>query len=62
MYYKPIVIFRGENTACKFIEAILKEFEYCKKVMKKHFNKNLIMSEKKKNNFNQIIFDGFVKN
>ena len=25
---------------------ILKEFEYCKKVMKKHFNKNLIMSEK----------------
>ena len=24
---------------------ILKEYEYCKKVMKKHFNKNLIMSE-----------------
>ena len=24
---------------------ILKEYQYCKKVMKKHFNKNLIMSE-----------------
>ena len=31
--------------AYKFIEAILKEYQYCKKLMKKHFNKNLIMSE-----------------
>ena len=44
---KPIVVFRGENAAYEFIEAILKEHEYCKKVMKKHFNKNLIISEKK---------------
>ena len=43
--FKPIVVFRGENAAYEFIEAILKEYEYCKKVMKKHFNKNLIMSE-----------------
>ena len=35
----------------KFIEAILKEFEYCKKVMKIHFNKNLIMSEKEEEQF-----------
>ena len=42
---KPIVVFRGENAAYEFIEADLKEHEYCKKVMKKHFNKNLIMSE-----------------
>ena len=46
----------------EFIEAIVKECEYCKKVMKKHFNKNLIMSEEKKNNFNQVILVGFVKN
>ena len=44
-FTKPIVVFRGENAAYEFIKAILKEFEYCKKVMKKHFNKNLIMSE-----------------
>ena len=31
--------------AYKFIEAILKEYQYCKKLMKKQFNKNLIMSE-----------------
>ena len=44
-FTKAIVVFRGENAAYEFIEKILKEFEYCKKVMKKHFNKNLIMSE-----------------
>ena len=50
-FTKPIVVFRGENAASKFIEAILKEYEYCKKVMKKHFNKNLIMSEKEEEQF-----------
>ena len=43
---KSIVVFRGKNVAYEFIKAILKEYEYCKKVMEKHFNKNLIMSEK----------------
>ena len=47
-FTKPIVVFRGKNAAYKVIEAILKEFEYCKKVMKRHFNKNLIMSEEEK--------------
>ena len=45
-FSKPTVIYRGENAAYKFIEAILEEYEYCKKVMKKHFNKNAIMTEK----------------
>ena len=31
--------------AYEFIKTILKGYEYCKKVMKKHFNKNLVMSE-----------------
>ena len=44
-FTKPIVVFRGENAAYEFIKVILKEFEYCKKLIKKHFNKNLIMSE-----------------
>ena len=44
-FSKSIVFYRVENSAYKFIEAILKEYEYYKKVMKKHFNKNLIMTE-----------------
>ena len=44
-FTKLIVIFRGENAAYEFIKAILKEYQYCKKVMNKHFSKNLIVSE-----------------
>ena len=32
-FTKPIVAFRGENSAYEIIKAILKEFEYCKKVI-----------------------------
>ena len=41
-FTKPIVVFRGKNTAYEFIKSILKKFEYSKRVMKKHFNKKLI--------------------
>ena len=50
-FSKLIDVFRGESAAYEFIEKILKEFEYCKKVMKKHFNKSLIMSEKQEEQF-----------
>ena len=43
-FTKPIDVFRGENAAYKFIETILKEYEYWRKLMKKYFNKNLIMN------------------
>ena len=45
-----IVVFRNENAAYKFIKAILKEYQYCKNT-KKHFNKNLILSEKEGEQF-----------
>ena len=41
----PIVAYRGENTADEFIKASLKEYQYRRKVINKHFNKNLTMSE-----------------
>ena len=43
-FSKSTVLYRGGNAVNKLIEEILKEYEYCKKLMKKHFNKNLIMS------------------
>ena len=36
-FAKPIVVFRDKNAAYKLIEAIVKEYEYCKKVIKKAF-------------------------
>ena len=44
-FAEPIAFFTGKNAAYEFIKAILKEYSCCKKVMKKRFNKNLIMSE-----------------
>ena len=40
-----IVVYRGENAAYEFIKVILKEYKCCKKVISKHFYKNLVMSE-----------------
>ena len=52
-FTKPTVVFRSENAAYRFIKAILKEYKYCKKVMNKHFNKHLIMSEEEEHLFQQ---------
>ena len=57
-FSKPIVVYRGENAAYEFTKAILKE--YCKKIMKKHFKKNLIMNEEEEYLFQQS--DRSVKN
>ena len=52
-FSKSIVIYRGENAAYEFTKAILKEYKYCKKIMKKHFNKNLIMNKEEEYLFQQ---------
>ena len=44
-FSKPIVVYRGENAGYKFIETILEERKYYKKIMKDELNKNLIMNE-----------------
>ena len=44
-YSKDICIYRGENAVYKFIENMLEEVEYCKAVVKTHFNKPLVMTE-----------------
>ena len=44
-YSKPIQTYRGENAIYKFMEKMLEEVEYCKAVMKKRFNKPLVMTE-----------------
>ena len=46
-FSKLVVLYRSENVAYKFIKMMLEEFGYCKKVMKKHFNKSLIWVKKK---------------
>ena len=44
-YSKPIQTYRGENAIYKFMEKMLEEVEYCKAVIKKQFNKPLVMTK-----------------
>ena len=53
-FSKDAVLYRGKNVVLKFIMLILKEYEYCRSVMQKHFNKNLIMTAEE----NEVIFVG----
>ena len=50
-FTKRIVVYRGEDAAYEFIKAILQEYKYCRKVMSKHFIKNLILSEEEEHLF-----------
>ena len=44
-YSKPIQTYRGEHAVYKLMEKMLEEVEYCKAVIKKQFNKPLVMTE-----------------
>ena len=61
-FSKPTIIYRGENAANEFIKTILQEYKYCKKIMKNHFNKNLIMTEEEENFFQKSNSSWICKN
>ena len=48
---KSAVIYGGQNVAHEFIKAILEEYKYCKKIINKNFNKNLVMTEEEEDLF-----------
>ena len=48
---KPVVLYERKNAVNKFTEAILDRYDYCKKVIKKHFNKNNFMSAEDEKSF-----------
>ena len=50
-YSKPVTIYRGEKAVHKFMEAMQGEVKYCKKVMKKEFNKPLRMTKEDEEEF-----------
>ena len=50
-YSKDIVLYRGKNAVFKFIQSISEEYSYCSSVMKKYFNKNVIMTALEEKSF-----------
>ena len=63
-FSKDVVLYRGKNAVYEFIQCIFKEYEYCKRVMKKHFNKNLVMTVEENEEFERSnicwIFDKLI--
>ena len=59
-------MYRRKDVIYEFIKLILKEYNYCRSVVKKHFNKNLIMSAEENEIFELTnicwIFSKLIKN
>ena len=51
-YTKPVKIYRGEEPVKKFMEEMLKEVQYCEKIIQNKFKKALKMSSEDEQNFN----------
>ena len=50
-FSKKVVLYKGKNAVYRFIKATLEEYDYCKKMTKKRFNKNLSMSAEEEKRF-----------
>ena len=50
-FSKKIIVYRRKIAVNELIEANLEEYDYCKKLIKNHFNKNLVMSAKDERRF-----------
>ena len=50
-FIQNVDLYRGRNAISRFIEEILEEYYYCQKLIKKHSNKNVVMSAKDQERF-----------
>ena len=50
-YSQPLKIYRGEKAVYTYLEYLLDEVKYCKKIMKKEFNKPLNMTKENEKEF-----------
>ena len=50
-FSKPFKSHLGEGTVYNFINSMVEESQHCSDVMKKHFNKELVMTKKDNNDF-----------
>ena len=50
--FKPYI---GKDTICNFISSMIEESKYCSDMMKRHFNKEFVMSKKDDEDFENSI-------
>ena len=47
-FSKKVVLYRGKNGVYEFVKSVLEEYYYCRRMIKKLFNKNLAISAQEK--------------
>ena len=50
-YSKKIILYRGKDAINKFIKSILNEYNYCRRIMRTYFYKNLVMNAEENERF-----------
>ena len=50
-FSKPLKSYLGKDAVYNFISSMIKESKYCSDVMKKHFNKELVMTKEDNEDF-----------
>ena len=50
-FSKPFKLYLGKDVVKNFINSMIEESKYCTNIMKKHFNKELVMTKKDDENF-----------
>ena len=50
-FTKPFKSYLGKDTVYNFISSMIKESEYCSDMMRKHFNKELVITKKDNKDF-----------
>ena len=66
-FRKPFKTYLGEDAVYNFINSLIKESKYCSGVLKKHFNKELVMTKEDNENFKNsakcwICDNGYIDN
>ena len=50
-FRKPVKSYLGKDAVYNFINSMTEESKYCSEVMKKHFNKELVMTKEDSEDF-----------
>ena len=53
-FSKPFKSYLGQDAVYSFVSSMIEESKYCSDVMKKHFNKELVMSKKENEDFENV--------
>ena len=54
-FSKPFKIYLGKDAVYNFINTMIEESKYCSEMMRKHFNKKLVMTKESNENFKNSI-------